>query len=559
MSLAKNRYNTYVALIALAAACLSCTFIKDKLAGNRNPLAQPIKVREVQPFDPAAPPVSPGAIVVRRLAEMDPSLVGVAERFEAAERNVISQTIAEKRPQSTPSQPAQTSSVSLPAGPNKTLPTAMLFAADAATVRQERVDKVALIGALITGLKGLFTGEQTRDSGPGGKSTKTETKDGTTTTSGMELTFKEDGTSAFAIEVNSDSEKDGKRVATQFNGRIEGSDCPDASGWVKLKGNFRLGGEAGGFGYTQEVQVDIYAMVNDNADIIERRFDIVQGVREVNGGTGMYVETGFTLEARGDKVAAWEMSNWREIRHSQSAASDLVSAKEALQTGQDAAAALATSILSMTESKWQNGGCVKIDAKSPGKVDPSSTTAIPVRVVHKFDGADVPSKLDATLSGASSIDPASIPKTAGTITYVAPGEKGQKATIQLKASSKRGRATLDLHASTGGFWTVNAQSNGVTFTGTICGTDKPFTLDATFPGGTSVMTFNPGGSMSSSGGGSGCTQTGTGNYNLLLNPDDSGTLDWSSSDTVKCPMGFSNSRSNKFSVKLEPAAEGKCN
>jgi hypothetical protein len=212
----------------------------------------------------------------------------------------------------------------------------------------------------------------------------------------------------------------------------------------------------------------------------------------------------------------------------------------------------------MAESKWQGGGCVKIGAVSPGKVDEGSIHQIPVRVVHKFDGADIPSKLTAELSGGSSIDPSVIPKTAGTLTYVAPDESGQTATIKLRSASRRGRAMLDLTASTGGMYTVDSKSNNVSFTGKICGSKKTFTLNATFPGGTSVMTFNPGGSMSSSGGGSGCTQTGSGTYTITENPDGSGTLSWTSQDTVNCPMGFSNSRSNKFSVTLKPAPEVKC-
>ena len=133
--------------------------------------------------------------------------------------------------------------------------------------------------------------------------------------------------------------------------------------------------------------------------------------------------------------------------------------------------------LKIAEHTWLNGGCTKIEAPSPGSVAPSSATAIPVTVRHRFDGTEVPSKLDAVLSGETSVEPTTLAKTKGTLTYTAPGEQGKSATIKLTATSRRGRATLDLDANTGGgsYQIVGGLDDWQTNTA-VCDIMKPFKL-----------------------------------------------------------------------------------
>jgi hypothetical protein len=94
---------------------------------------------------------------------------------------------------------------------------------------------------------------------------------------------------------------------------------------------------------------------------------------------------------------------------------------------------------------------------------------------------------------------------------------------------------------------IAGTSNNVNFNGQACGLDTPFTLDSTFPGGTAKSTFTPSsvvsGSVATSASGSGCTASGTGDYSIVLNNDGSGTLTWTTKDTLVC-QGFSNSRTN---------------
>jgi hypothetical protein len=113
-----------------------------------------------------------------------------------------------------------------------------------------------------------------------------------------------------------------------------------------------------------------------------------------------------------------------------------------------------------------------------------------------------------------------------------------------------------------GAYRVSGESNGVSFSGQICGLDKPFVIDAAFPGGGSAKTtFTPssvtGGATSVSGGGAGCVQSGGGNYTVTINQGDSGSITWTSTSTLTCP-GISNTRTATFTLPLQPAPEISC-
>lgn len=169
-----------------------------------------------------------------------------------------------------------------------------------------------------------------------------------------------------------------------------------------------------------------------------------------------------------------------------------------------------------------------------------STTAIPMTVRHRLDGAEVTSKLDAVLSGQKSVHPASLAKTPGTLTYIAPDKTDATATITLTANSRRGRATLDLTASTGG--QSYTASGGAKFqiSGTVCDLEKSFQLTGKGNNGISYdFEFSPNnsssGSMSYSGSASGCKESGAGLHTIKLSGDGkTGTVDFTVSGAVSC-------------------------
>ena len=567
----KNRNLVLTIVVLLLCSSLSCTFLKGKLSKTS------VKLPKIETFDPKAPLVSPGAEIVHQLAKLDPSLAVFASDIEAVERAVMKKAIdegldgqetktKETNKKSPPPPPKGLISAFVPAKyePNSAMG-ALMFDGEG-TSASDRIYSASVIGALINGMKEIFSESHTSDQSTGAvKAKQTETKDGTTTTMGAELSFNDDGSSGFGLELKTESTKNGAKLVAQMAGKVDGFDCPNAEGQVPLTVKLRLGGESGGVGYTQDLTAFIRANVDDNADVTNVTIDLEQGTREVNKGKDFYVETAWTVQYShaGGELSDCRQSNWRLNRYSQSATPD--AARASASSGQDSALSLAMTVLAMAEHKWQNGGCVKIDAKSPGSVAVSSTTQIPVKVVHKFGGAEVPSKLEATLSGEASVDPKLIPRTAGTLTYVAPSATNKNATIKLQASSRRGRATLDLTATTGvQSYRVSGESNNVSFTGEICSLNKPFSIDATFPGGKAKTMFTPssaaGGSTTVSGGGGGCVHSGGGDYTVKTKEDGSATLSWTTTDKIVCPgpVPFNNSRTVTFTLPLQPAPDLSC-
>ena len=111
-------------------------------------------------------------------------------------------------------------------------------------------------------------------------------------------------------------------------------------------------------------------------------------------------------------------------------------------------------------------------------------------------------------------------------------------------------------------YSVSGNSNGVSFSGTICGLDKPFVIDATFPGGGSAKTtFTPNtvveGATTVTGGGADCVQTGEGKYTVSINEDGNGTIQWTTTDTLTCP-NINNTQTGSFTLPLQLATDLSC-
>jgi len=197
--------------------------------------------------------------------------------------------------------------------------------------------------------------------------------------------------------------------------------------------------------------------------------------------------------------------------------------------------------------------------KLPGRAESNTTvTTSPIDFTKLGDGQIVlkvvdPSEMDCKQAEQAYQDVLKLEKM------------GRPVEIEPKMSLAEYKAKLEKKlleckgAGTGKAYRVNGQSNNVSFTGEICSLDKPFSIDAKFPGGTAKTTFTPGGSGSGttavSGGGNGCTHSGGGTFSL--SSGDSPTLKWTTTDTIACP-GFSNSRTATFELKLQPATDLSC-
>ena len=498
-------------------------------------------------YDPDAPLPSSGAAALRLLAELDPSVAVLETDVEESERKALNALLADLQMQldqgngnQVPFLPSQSGSmkVAIPAE-RAYFPADYKLAGDSGNFSFE-----AMFIAILT--------SQVSDSlavtpGAGENKSATGAEGGAVTNNGVKFTKNPDGSTSLELVNKTDATKDGVTANTESKVSIEGWRCPNDAGQVSFTIKERFNGESGGASYTVDLSADVRAEVNEDAEMVNMTIDTTQGTRRVKDGKNIYVESGVTNKNG-------TTSNQRVIRSSQDATSDDVANLSA--AGEAAAYNMALGSLLFAQSNWEKGGCTAIQASLPESVQTGSTTSIPVTVHHKFDGSEVPSKLKAVLSGEKSVNPTTLPMTPGTLTYTAPDENGKTATITLTATSKRGKATLELTTSTGGaaYQIVGGLDEFQTNTA-VCDIMGPFTLT----GGGFALNFSGGlsGTYTYSGGPFGAA--GSGSYTISL-PDGlgkPGSMTGGGSGCVETELGtFCNSGTEKYS--LSPLPEGSC-
>lgn len=325
---------------------------------------------------------------------------------------------------------------------------------------------------------------------------------------------------------------------------LVGSVCPAPDGKVEFTLKLGANGRAGRGGaatYDQNVEVKVTLQVDDEAEIVDTRFDVKQDTRSNIGGRQAWVESNLSmpggLSGAGGKPTVTRSS-------SQATDVEVQNAGNAIRR----AAYLAGGAVEAAKEFWQKGGCIRIEAKSPGKVKPGATSRIPVAVIHRKDGSSVAAKVKVELSGGKSVDPALIPKAPGEVTHVAPAEKKAAMKIALEARSRRGRATLELTLNTvGAAYTAEGGLDDFHGTGVICDLAKTFTI----AGGGNVVTFQPssekGGDYSYKGTMRGFGVFGKGTYVVNYRDDVAVGITGTGVGSVKTPIGVvSNSGTERY-------------
>ncbi len=226
-------------------------------------------------------------------------------------------------------------------------------------------------------------------------------------------------------------------------------------------------------------------------------------------------------------------------------------------------------LLEAAQKGWESGRCVSLDpTTSPGRTGlaPSTTVTITAAPRSRVDGGAVGGGVTATLSGDTSVDPAStkVPADA-TFTYVAPGEPNQSATVSLEARSRRGvaRATVAFDTSPAAYdaaGTLASAPSGTTFVGTICRTDQPFTVQ-TAGDMVGTITFTPagpdGGTLVFAGqvGNAPFAMDGAGAYTITPpSGAGTGTLDATWQVTIHIPIVGDQTNGGPFTLTLTPRA-----
>ena len=524
----KNAKHLRPALAVILCVSLSCSYLKDKVSNLDGGTA---KAPSIPPFNPNGRLVSPGAYVIRLMAKDEPALAALAELVEIAEQKMMKQIIDENRLKKVDENALKTDMNFRPQEAQAGVKSlgrsvAGLLMFQSGEVALPTAGDGAVFGGFTGFLKGMLASVLTNETFSK-KDSKTEPVNGGTSKMNVEIGSNPDGSTVFEIGIITETEKNGVKARTESRSSIEGQDCPNAEGQVPFTIKMRLSGQSGNSRYEQEVTVFVRLVVNENAEIANTTMDINHGTSRTRNGQTSYFERALTRRI-GEGESLGTLSNQRVVQKTDNVTLDDV--REAAFSGDSVAYGAANAAIEAAQSAWQGGACVKIEAASPGTVDLNSSHEIPVKVIHKKEGIDVPSTVDAALSGQTSVSPGVIPKTQGTLTYIAPPDAGMQATIKLTANSRRGRATLDLTASTGGnsYRIVGGLDDFQTSTD-VCDVMKPFTLT----GGGFVNKFS--GGLSGTSNYTGPFQSkGSGKYTISLpdGPGKPGTMTGQGSGSV---------------------------
>jgi hypothetical protein len=213
-------------LAILLCVSLSCTFLKGKFANTGEPATDFINIAKLPPFDPKAPPTSPGAFVVRRLAEIDPAVASLAVQVEASEQGAMRKIIAANTSKSEISVPKEKASSQSPPQETRAIPFAFanpaFFMLQAGQSELPGFNDGALVGMIVGAFKSMLAGVQAGDLHKRDSMTETDKETGKTSTTSVEVDVGEDGSTAYGLGINTESNKNGVNVTTEMKAKIDG-------------------------------------------------------------------------------------------------------------------------------------------------------------------------------------------------------------------------------------------------------------------------------------------------------------------------------------------------
>ncbi|MDH5265220.1 MAG: hypothetical protein OEX21_10765 [Betaproteobacteria bacterium] len=533
----------------MAALCAGC--------GNDRPAAQapsaassaavPVTKPAAMPTDFTRPvvdgntPFPPlSGAVLEALAAQVPELASRREALLAAESTALQGVLDSRRGKATPSKGKGKAAQHRPAGLISQVLDRLVPSALAGDFAMEQVMSYIVGHNFVLLLGTAGANEDTSRDGPGRRQ---ETVEGGRVVASASTAI-ENGQPVATLETTVDLPLFFVDANTKVS--LVGSVCPAPDGKVDFTLKLGANGHAGRGGattYDQNVEVKVALQVNDEAEIADTRFDVKQDTRSTIGGRQAWVESNLSmpggLSGAGGKPTVTRSS-------SQATDVEVQNANNAIRR----AAYLADGAVMGAKGFWQKGGCVKIEARSPGKVKPGATSKIPVAVKHVKDGSSVAAKVKVELSGGKSVDPALIPKAPGEVIHVAPGDKKSAMKITLTATSRRGKdvAVLDLSAAGDAYYAEGGLQD-FHGTGTICDIARTFTIQ----GGGNVVTFQPvsekGGTYSYQGVMKGFGVFGKGTYVVDYNGGVPVGITGTGVGSVKTPMGvFSNPGVEKYTL-----------
>jgi hypothetical protein len=275
-----------------------------------------------------------------------------------------------------------------------------------------------------------------------------EVKDGVNRSQSLDLGGA-DGQTVVAIEF----EKDGQKVGGSLRFRLKGDPCPDADGTVRMEFKVQrdgaLSATAGSLASGDGFDGTATGHVDDSATLTGFEYAGRATARTAVPGRSAWVET----TNKGSFDVTGEFGTQREtlrdglIQTSRwSSQAETEDRDRSYENGRQINQFVAR-VLGNWQGLWRSGWCVKINADIPATVQPSSTSLIEVKVVHK-DGSELDEPVEAALSGTQALEPLRIEHAPGTFTYTAGVEPERRADLTFTSTSRRGIGKL-----TGTVWT----------------------------------------------------------------------------------------------------------
>jgi len=255
--------------------------------------------------------------------------------------------------------------------------------------------------------------------------------------------------------------------------------CPDAQGSVPVHLSLHSAASLLGGGVQLGVESQVTGHVNDEGARVSTDYNTTyQGSRQPIHGVGENLGTVNTFFESQENVTLYTdpgnpaTGSQRYTR--QSSETDEQFNHDVVQEMRLITIAVTSLAMDAAEKKWTTGYCVELQVPELGSdtktVEPGSSTPFTAHVRHKFEGAELPLPVIATLAdGQVSVTPSGsrVPAPAS-FTYKAADSGGQAATVNLETRSKRGIAKLDLKFTTGvpnwtgeGTYQKNATNSGI--------------------------------------------------------------------------------------------------
>lgn len=341
---------------------------------------------------------------------------------------------------------------------------------------------LVLVGGLIVvGLGAMTKSSDVSDLAVAGSTSKTGSGTKASSVSRGSLTIERTATNdlSLSIEQKSESSVGGVSVTSNNKVKIEGTVCPSDDGrfdfTVTMSSDAAGGPGESKAAASQTLTVRVTGELDDNGQPGEMKVEGHQSTRHIKpDGSAVYVET--KNSATGNIVSAMagiQASKPEFVRGSSNATNADV--REIAKLAAERLSYLTLGAISGVASTMWNGGCVRIDAKSPGTVESYEKSTIPVKTLSILSGEEFSSRVDLSLSGAESVDKTTL-RTAESFEHEA-GGYGTSGIIKLEAKSKRGTAklTLDIKVA-GGAYSADGGGGAFHGTGVICDISKPFTI-----------------------------------------------------------------------------------